>query len=454
MTNKTNTRELVLDILLEITKEGTPSHIALRNTLTKYQYLDKSQRSFINRIVQGTIENQILLDYIINQFSKVKTNKMKPLIRNLIRMSTYQILYLDKTPDSAICNEAVGLAKKRGFSTLSGFVNGVLRNISRGRASITYPNKEEDLAAYLSIMNSMPLWIVELVIEQYGLKASEIITNMNQHEEGTTLRIDPRIKEVDKLIHNLENQGISVESSALYPLGINIKNYDYLESIEEFLKGQIYPQDVSSMLVAHIAAPKPNDYCIDMCSAPGGKAIHLAQLLDKTGHVDARDVSDMKLSYIEENIARCNVSNISTSVSDATLFNEKDVESADLVLCDVPCSGLGVTRKKGDIKYNMTKEGLSDLIDLQKQILTNGIKYLKVGGTLIFSTCTINKNENTLNLKWLVENFPLKAEDITKYLPANFHEDEAKNGYIQLLPGEDGTDGFFIARLIKQEHYE
>lgn len=454
MTNSLNTRELVLDMLLEITKDGTPSHIAMRNTLSKYQYLDKPSRAFITKVAQGTIENQILLDYIINQFSNTKTSKMKPLIRELIRMSTYQIIYMDKTPDSAICNEAVGLAKKRGFKTLTGFVNGVLRNISRNKANIVYPKKEDGLDNYLSIMYSTPLWIVEMLHTQYGEEIYNIIEGMNSQTEGITLRIDPRIKDIDGLVCDLQKDGINVSISDIYPLAITIKDFDYLLEIDKFNDGSLYPQDISSMLVSHIANPPQSANCIDLCSAPGGKAIHLSQILNGTGHVSAFDISDMKVSYIRENISRCNVDNISANIQDATEFSTNLFETGDVVLADVPCSGLGVTRKKSDIKYNLSKDNIPNLIDLQRQILVNAVKYLKVGGTLIFSTCTINKQENIENLRWLLENFPLKTEDISSFLPGDYHNDEAKKGYIQLLPGIDPTDGFFLAKLIKQEHYE
>ena len=451
MTNSVNVRELVLDMLIDITKNNIPLHIATRNILQKHQYLNKSDRAFLSRVLEGTVENMILLDYVINQFSNTKTNKMKPLIRNLIRMSTYQILFMDKTPDSAVCNEAVSLAKKRGFVNLKGFVNGVLRNISRNKDMIVYPDKNTNYKEYLSIMNSTPMWLVEQVIEQYGDKAEQIISSFNKEKNGVTVRVNTNKTTKEALLKELQESNVSVKEGILSEQAIIISDFDYLNKIDAFLEGKMYVQDESSMMVAQVADPKKDAYCIDMCAAPGGKAIHLAELLGDKGHIEARDISDSKVALIEENIERIGAKNISVKISDGTIYDETSEEIADVVIADVPCSGLGVISKKSDIKYNMSPEIQNELVALQKRILENAIRYLKIGGTLIFSTCTINKRENIDNLKWLIDEKGMKPLDISDYFPNKYHHEETKNGYICLIPGIDETDGFFISKLIKQE---
>lgn len=215
MTNRVSAREIVLDMLLDIEKNKTPSHIEKRDTLAKYQYLDKTDRAFISRIFDGAIENKIKLDYIINQFSRTPVNKMKPFIRCLIRMSVYQLVFMDKTPDSAVCDEAVKLANKRGFKNLKGFVNGVLRNIARNKENIQYPAYEKDKVLYLSVMYSTPEWIIKQVKEQYGEDRLEaIIKNMNKEKEGISVRISEE-KNIEKVLEGLSKQGVKAKKCSL-----------------------------------------------------------------------------------------------------------------------------------------------------------------------------------------------------------------------------------------------
>lgn len=450
MTNSLNNRELVLDMLNEVTENKAFSHVVLNKTLSKYQYLDKQERSFITKVTQGTVENMIQLDYIIDLFSKVPVKKMKPLIRNLLRMSVYEIKYMDSIPNSATCNEAVKLAVKRGFSGLKGFVNGVLRNIARNIDEISYPNPSEDLVEYMKIKYSMPEWLVEQLFVQYGVEdASRIIEGFSRRYSYLTVRCNMKAG-VEDVIKSLESQKITVKRNALYEYALDIKDYDYLEKVEAFNGGLINVQDVSSMMVAYIAEPEKDDICLDLCAAPGGKAIHIAELLNGSGRVVARDISESKLNLIEENIERTSLENIVTECADATAFDEKMQEKADIVIADLPCSGLGVIGKKSDIKYNMTEEKEYEIIQLQRKILSNAWKYLKPGGTMIYSTCTINKNENIENLNWLLKEFPLETVDISKYFPENFKCSTLKKGYAQMLPGINDTDGFFISKLVRK----
>ena len=443
-----NTREIVLDMLYEICEKGAYSHIVLRQTLRKYQYLDKRDRSFITRITEGTIENKILIDYIIDKFSNVKVKKMKPLIRNLLRMSVYQIMYMDSVPVSATCNEAVKLAIKRSFGQLRGFVNGVLRAVIRNKDEIKYPNASENLVEHLHVVYSMPEWIVEQLIVQYGMEeASRIIKAMSEHSDSICVRANTSKDNVDNIIKKLAEEDVIVIKSQVYENCLYIEDVDYLENLDTFNEGLISVQDLSSMLVAVIANPKQGDLCMDLCAAPGGKALHLWELMDGKGKVIARDISDYKVELIEENIQRTEADGIEAEVYDATILDEKYIEKADIVIADLPCSGLGIIGKKSDIKYNITKEAQKDLVKLQRDILKNAWQYVKVGGTLVYSTCTLNKEENIDNVRFIEENFPLKLVDISTYVPEGFGRDTAKDGYIQMLPGIDGTDGFFISRF-------
>jgi 16S rRNA (cytosine967-C5)-methyltransferase len=442
--NETGTklpREIALDIVMEITEGGNFSHKVLKRTLGEYQYLEKYDRAFITRLCDGTIERLITLDYIINQSSKIKVNKMKPLIRNLLRISVYQIKYMDNVPDSAICNEAVKLAKKRGFTNLSGFVNGVLRNIIREPEKSVLPKDN------LSIMYSVPEWLVKELLSQYDYETVKNILEASFNESETSIRLDTNRVSKEELFEMLAKQNITVKTGNYLPYAFKISNYNYLSDVEAFMKGYIGVQDESSMLVGQIAGVKKDDYVIDVCAAPGGKSLHIASLLNGTGHVCSRDVSDYKINLINENITRLGYKNISTKVMDALTPNEEDNDKADIVIADVPCSGLGVIGKKPDIKYNMTKEKLDNLKILQQDILKVVSRYVKKGGTLIYSTCTINQMENIKNVEWFLNSYDFTLESFDEYIPKSLQCESTKKGFLQLIPGIHNTDGFFIARL-------
>lgn len=436
MASSVNERELVMEILLSVTRDGEYSHIALRNVLSNYQFLDKKARAFITRVTEGTLEHMIEIDYIINQFSKVKVNKMKPVIRTIIRSAVYQLIYMDSVPNSAVCNEAVKLAVKKGFSTLKGFVNGVLRNISRNLDNISYPDPSDKIS-YLSVKYSMPEWIIRQWLVVYDAVTVEAMLQDFLKEKPTSIRCNLSKVSKKELITSLKAEGVKVEEHKELPYALSISGYDYLGALESFEKGWFQVQDVSSMMVSEWAAPEAGDYIIDVCAAPGGKALHLSDKLAAAekemenikGHVEARDLTEYKVRLIEENIMRNEVDNISAVCQDATVLDEESINKADIVIADLPCSGLGVLGKKTDLKYKMTEETQRDLVELQRKILSKVGQYVKPGGKLVYSTCTIHKGENEENAAWFAKTYP-------QFTLAKQQ---------QMLPGRDGTDGFYIA---------
>ncbi len=431
MTNGVNTRELALDTLIEVMEHDQYSHLVLRSVLDKYAYLEKPERAFLTRLVEGTIERTVELDYVINTYSKVKVKKMKPLIRNLLRMSTYQLRYMDSVPDSAVCNEAVKLAKKRGFSQLSGFVNGVLRSMIREPERVAYPDEKKSPVQYLSVHFSMPEWIVEEWMETYGQEKTKALLQEFEKEQKLIVRTNLNRTTPEALSEALKKQGITVCRNRELSYALELAGVDQLQMLPEFIAGDFYVQDISSMMVAETAGVHPGDYVIDVCAAPGGKSTHIAELLNNTGHVEARDLTGYKVGLIEENMKRHGLSNMSAKVWDATIEDADSIEKADVLICDLPCSGLGVLGKKTDIRYKMTKEKQQELVLLQRQILMAVHDYVKQGGTLVYSTCTINYNENEGNVEWFLNEFP------------HFSLESMR----QLFPGELGQDGFFIAKL-------
>lgn len=452
MNQQVNTRELILGILLEVNKEGQYSHLVIRSTLEKYQYLEKQERAFITRVCEGTLEYKLRLDYILNRFSTVPAEKMKPVIRELLRSSVYQILYMDSVPDSAVCNEAVKLARKKGFYNLTGFVNGVLRKIAREYGSIRFPGKEEP-EEYLSVIYSMPKWLVQRFLEQYGFEKTEKMLEAFLKEKPTTIRIREYLVEKEAVLESLKSQKVTVEKAPYVENAYYVKDYDYLPALHAFRVGSIQVQDVSSMLVGDIAAPKEGDYVIDLCAAPGGKTLCIADKLKGTGRVDARDISRTKTDYIRENAIRQNFLNVVVTEKDATQLDSDSLEKADIVLADVPCSGLGVMGRKTDIKYKLNPAKIQELAGLQREILEQASTYVKPGGTLIYSTCTIGKEENQDNVEWFLEHYPYELESLDPYLCEELRSETTKKGYLQLLPGVHKCDGFFIARLKRKTEW-
>ncbi len=425
-----NTRNLVVDILLAVTRDGEFSHIAIRDVLDKYRYLPKQDRAFITRLSQGTLERMIELDAIINQFSKTKVKKMKPVIAVILRSGVYQLKYMDSVPDSAACNEAVKLTVKRGFSGLKGFVNGVMRNIARNLDQIKLPDADKEPEKYLSVRYSVPEWIVARFIRQYGKEACEKSLEAFLQPHPTSVQVDTDRISMEEITASLQAQGITVTQNPEIKRALFLSGYEALDEIEEFENGLLYVQDTASMLAVELAAPKPGDTVIDVCAAPGGKSVYAARMIGETGHVESRDLTEYKVEMIEDNIERCQLSNMTAKVWDATEFDASAEEKADVVIADLPCSGLGVIGTKTDIKYNASEEKIQELAALQQEILQVVCRYVKPDGTLLYSTCTMTKEEN--------------EENVHKFLET--HTEFELEQMRQCFPYER-CDGFFMAKM-------
>lgn len=433
---KANTRSIILDILMEINENDQFSNVILKQALNKYQYLEHSDRAFISRVVRGSVERKITLDYFIDAVSKVKTAKMKPVVRNIMRMSVYQIMYMDAVTDYAVCNEAVKLAAKRGFQSLRGFVNGVLRNICRNKESLSCDTNMTDSVKY-----SMPQWIIDLWEKAYGSENTERLLKAQYLKRPLAIRCNTNKCSVDQLIELLEKRKITVSRVDFPKEALLISGYDYIDKIPEFDEGFFTIQDISSMLVGSIAAPKKENLVVDVCAAPGSKTTHVAAVMENTGKVIARDISDAKVSLIDENAARLSLTNIETQVFDATVPDEELIGKADIVIADLPCSGLGIIGRKPDIKYNMSRQALQDLSELQRKILSVVSQYVKPGGKLIYSTCTLNPQENRENAEWIAENLPFELMPVKEL--------GNTDGMYEIMPDEK-QDGFFISQFVRK----
>lgn len=446
-----NVREIILDLLLELSRGKEYSNILIAAVLEKYDYLDGREKAFIKRVSEGTIERRIQIDYVLNLYSKTPVNRMKPLIRELLRMSTYQLLFMEHIPDAAVCNEAVKLAKKRKFQALQGYVNGVLRNIARGRQQLVYPDREASYQEYLSVYYSMPLWLVEHFIKAYGAASCEKILASYLQRQSVGIRLRETLSEAEReeLLASWEQAGISARRHPYLPYAVEIEGAEGIRRMKGFEEGLFAVQDVSSMLAVEAAGIRPGDTVIDVCAAPGGKAFHAADKLNGTGQVIACDVTGYKTDRIAENGARLGAQNVSVRVQDGRLRDETLVAKADVLLADVPCSGLGVIGRKQDIKYRVTPESLQEIHKLQREIVANVTAYIKPGGIMMYSTCTMNPPENEEMAAWICREFAMEKVSMAQFLPEILQQD-MKEETLQLLPGVHETDGFFMAKFRKK----
>ena len=442
-----NPREVAAEAMMQIMAEGAYNTVALRRLLRQNGAMQKQEKAFVTEIVNGTLRNIAYIDYVIGQFSNTKIQKIKPWLLAVLRTAVYQILFLT-VPDNAACNEAVKLVNERGYKGLSGFVNGLLRTIARKKQNMTLP--EENTAEYLHIVYSHPLWLVKMWIAYYGYAQTEALCKANNISPDVTIRINTTQTNQTALQEMLEKEQISVQKGVLCENALHLTKTADLTKSMSFQNGLFHVQDESSQLAVAALAPKSGQKILDICAAPGGKSFTIAQMMENKGEVVARDIYAHKVDLIAEGAKRLGLSIVHTEVSDATVFLEKDKEAFDAVLADVPCSCLGLLRKKPDIRLKKDGSEIDNLIPIQRKILEQAAMYVKTGGVLLYSTCTLSKKENEKNVEWFLQNHPeYTLEDMTPYLPKQM-ADMGKQGYLTVFPHIHHTDGFFIARLKKK----
>jgi 16S rRNA (cytosine967-C5)-methyltransferase len=435
---KINARKLALRILDEIDQTHDFSHLVVNRTFQRYD-IESADRRFVSHIVFGVLENKLLLDYYIRKLSAQRFSRIDPSIVNILRMGFYQLVYMTKVPDSAAVDESVKLAK--GITAKdSSFVNGILRTFLRSNKTIALPDRNKHLVTHLGIKYSFPEWLVEMWISAYGEKITEGLLEASNKTPHVSLRINTLQTDLVTLQNKLDAVGIVSKQSDLVPIGLVLESLNNIamQDIPGFSEGDFIIQDISSMCVAQLSGVKDEQTVLDVCAAPGGKTTHMAQLMHNSGRVIARDNQADKLETINENVERLKIKNVIVEQYDALMLDESLINTIDVVLVDAPCSGLGIIRRKPDIKYNKTPEGLVGLVDIQKGILKNAAEYVKVGGTLMYSTCTLNPAENQDIVNWfLKQDARFKVEPLSEV------------GYLTLFPNMHDTDGFFIAKLNK-----
>ncbi len=444
-------RELALQILKAVEEEGAYANLALNKWMERYQP-GKLDRAFATEITYGVLRNLNTIDWVLAHFLKQPLAAQTAWIRNILRMGTYQILFMPRVPDSAACNESVELAKKYGHAGAAKFVNGVLRNIARQQNDLDYPDPETDPVNYIALKHSHPTWLVERWLKEFGFEQTVALCQANNRPALNTIRTNTLKITRPDLIRRLAEEGVEARESQYVPEGLHINGFLSYRSLDSFKEGLFQVQDESSMLVAHALNPASGAKVLDVASAPGGKTTHVAQLMGDSGEIIAVDIHSHKLELIKENCVRLGITSIHGLVEDARDLPQKYSGWADYVLVDAPCSGLGVLRRRPDSRWRRDPCQLPGVVRLQKDILQAAGRCLRPGGVLIYSTCTITREENLGVVEdFLAGNPEFIMGDLRQVLPPGLdQEPTAEKGYLQLLPHIHGTDGFFIARLRKK----
>lgn len=441
-------REIALHVLKAVEAEGAYANLALNQALEEHQP-SKLDRGFATELAYGTLRTLNTLDWIISRFLQKPLAAQNVWVRNILRQGTYQLFYMDRVPPAAACNEAVELAKKYASPGAAGFVNGVLRNIIRHRQEIVFPSLEEDPVGHISLKYSHPTWMVERWLDEFGIEGTIALCRANNVTPPNTIRTNTLRITRQALAERLEAEGLQVRETRFAPEGLEIKGFYSLRTLPSFREGLFQVQDESSMLVAHAVNPVPRSRVLDVCSAPGGKTTHLAQLMHDEGTVMAFDVHPHKLELIRESCRRLGITSVQAVLKDARDLPGPFAAWADYVLVDAPCSGLGVLRRKPDARWRKEPSQITALVRLQEAVLQAAAQCVRPGGVLVYSTCSIAYEENLGQVQNFLARHPdFVLEDLGPFLPGGLAESAlGAHGYVTMYPHLHGTDGFFIARM-------
>lgn len=437
-------RKAALEALLRVERENAYSNLALSWAVKKYA-LDGRDASLAGALLYGVLEQKLLLDYVIGSYSKTPLKKLQPEVLGILRMGVYQLLFLDKVPDSAAVNESVKLAKYKKLFPASGFINGLLRAVSRAQVKYTLPGEKKDWLSYASIKYSCPKEIILLWQRAYGEETTRSLLKTLSGRPPITARVNTLLTSRDELARRLSREeGIEAAPVPFLQNALALTHTGAIESSQAFMDGLFTVQDLSSQLLCELLSPKPGSVLSDVCAAPGGKSMNCAMHMENRGEIYAYDLYEHKISLMEQAAKRLHIGIVKPSVRDALC--DAPLVPSDYILCDVPCSGLGLLRRKPEIRYKKDL-GLDTLPELQYRILENSSRYLKKGGTLFYSTCTLNPGENSGVVRRFLTGHPDFAP-LPLSIPKGIRRGTGENeNELTLFPHVNGTDGFFISAM-------
>ncbi len=436
-------RQTAFEALLKIHKDGAYSNLAVDSVLKDNDSLDERDKAFVTNVIYGTLDRLMLIDYNLSLYLNQPLKKLKPELHTILRMGAYQILFMDKVPSHAAVSESVALAKVNKSAFAASVVNAVLRRVAEN--GLRYPDIDEKSPKYLSIKYSCPEWLIELWTEAYGFDNALALAEKAMEAPPVTVRVNNLKTNSEDLIWKLAEEGVIAERVPDMEDALYLKNTGAVDSLSAYKEGLFHAQDIASQLCCRALAPVVGDMIFDMCSAPGGKAFTIAEIMGNTGTVKAFDIYQSRVDLIRKGAETLGITSIISTLSDAAVYNE-NFGTADRILCDVPCSGLGIIRRKPEIRYKNALD-ISGIPEIQYSIVNNASRYLKSGGRLVYSTCTLNPAENEEVCDRFLANHP--EFEAVPFLPEiKRHKPGYK--YLTLMPHIHSTDGFFIAVFEKK----
>ncbi len=447
---KIHPRAISLDILVRL--EGTDRHPddLLSDSFKRYRHLTSLDRAFLTELTYGVLRWRGFLDWVIERFSNLPFQKIELEVLNALRLGLYQIFFLTKTPVSAAVNESVELVKKRRGKGGGAFVNAILRSVLREKEKIAYPDRDQNPALHLAVLQSHPLWLVERWMEEMGTEETRRICALNNQIPVLTLRTNTLKIGRAELIKKLEEKGLNPVPTFFSDEGIILREAPPVSELPFLKEGLFAIQDEASQLVTAVLDPKPGERVLDACAGPGGKTTHIAQKMENRGEICALDLRREKLRMVEEGCHRLGATIVNVSVADATApLPVPQGTKFDRILADVPCSGFGTLRRNPDLKWRRKREDLERLSQLQFAMLKNLSRYVEEGGILVYSTCTVFREENEEVVERFLAEFPsFRLDPLDEVLPERCHR-FIRNGYFKTFPPEEDLDGFFSARFRK-----
>lgn len=435
-------RQAAFEALLKVQRDSAYSNLAVDSILKENEHFDERDKAFVCNLVYGTLDRLILIDYNLGMYLNQPVRKLKPELHTILRLGAYQILFMDKVPSRAAVSESVNLAKVNKSAFAASLVNAVLRRVADN--GLRLPEGDENSPEYLAIKYSCPEWLMAMWIDAYGIENAVQLADKALEAPSVVARINTTRTNADDLIWKLAEDGVVAERSEKFPDALVLRNTGAVEELLAYEEGLFHAQDFASQLCCKALEAQEGDVVFDLCSAPGGKAFTIAEMMNNTGCVRAFDIYQSRVDLIKNGAKRLGLDNVYTYLSDATIYNE-NYGMADRVLCDVPCSGLGIIRRKPEIRFKKFDD-IDNLPDIQYRILCNAIKYLKDGGRLVYSTCTLNPKENSeICDRFLAEHPEFSAVEVLPEIKRYKQGDK----YLTLMPHIHSTDGFFIAAFTK-----
>ncbi len=441
-------REVALEIICRVHESKSYANLLLPKVLDRSS-LSKRDKAFVTELTYGTLRRQGTLDWLLAQFSSRDLSKIPPKALDILRLGCYQLIFLTKVPARAACFESVELAKKFFHSGMAAFVNGLLRTVNRKKKELPWPDYEEDPLSFISIRFSHPMWLVKIWVENFGLEETRKLCEANNRRPRIGVRTNTLKISRDDLLKTLLDQGLKVKKSSFTSEGLVMQEPRDVSALPPFKEGLFFVQDEGSMVVSYVVSPQEGEVILDSCAAPGGKTTHLAQIMRDKGRIIAVDTSRSRLNLIEENVKRLGINMVEMVRGDATELDSILTEQVDKVLVDAPCSGLGVLARRPDARWQKAPEQIERLSILQSKLLDSAAPFVKKGGVLVYSVCTITHQEGIEVIEGFLQSHPeFILDDAVPHLPASLRCEEPYK-WVQLLPHKHGTDGLFIARMLK-----